>query len=299
MNRKRDWKQYNQSLINRGSLSIWIEDSLSKTWQIQPKIGRPKFSSHVIEMGLIIREVYKLTLRTLQGFMSSILELLKLSLDTPHYTLFSKRYVEVASKLPKLSSRRPYDLVIDSSGLKVYGEGEWKVKVHGASKRRKWVKLHIAVDPQSQEIVSAIATNEKTSDNTMFSKLIDAAPRSVKRVAADGAYDCQSCRKYLDDRNIEGLIPPRKNARTAPRKELNLRNEAINIIQILGGDEQAVTLWKKISGYSQRSLVETAFSRLKRITGDKLRSRSQERQKLEALLRCHIMNRMTRLYSDK
>ncbi len=299
MNRKRDWKYYNQSLINRGSLTIWVEDSLSKTWQIQPKIGRPKFSSHVIEIGLILREVYKLTLRALQGFMSSILQLLKLPLDTPNYTLFSKRYVEVASKLPKLSSRRPYDLVIDSSGLKVFGEGEWKVKVHGASKRRKWVKLHIAVDPQSQEVVAAIATDEKTSDNIMFSKLIDAAPRSVKRVAADGAYDCQSCRKYLDERNIEGLIPPRKNARPDTKKELNLRNEAINIIQIFGGDKQAMTLWKKISGYSQRSLVETAFSRLKSTLGDKLRSRSQERQELEALLRCHIMNRMIRLYSDK
>jgi len=298
MNRKRDWKNYNASLINRGSLTIWIDDSLSKEWIEQPKTGRPKFSSHVIKMGLFLREVYKLTLRALQGFLSSILRMMNLSLPCPSYSLFCKRYNEVSSNLPRLSSKRPCDLVIDSSGFKVYGEGEWKVKIHGASKRRQWVKLHIAVDPKSSEIIAAIATDDRTADMQMLPKLIDASPKTIKRVAADGAYDYIFCRNYLDKQGIEALIPPRKNARLRNEKELSSRNDSIEMIHLLGGDKEALSLWKKISGYSSRSLVETAFSRLKMILSEKLKSRKTCRQKVEMILRCHVMNKMIRLSGD-
>lgn len=299
MNRKRDWTKYNQSLINRGSLTIWIEDSLSQEWMIQPKIGRPKFSSHVIKMALFLREVFKLPLRALQGFITSILQLLKLPLKAPHYTLLCKRYKEVADSLPNLSSRRPHDLVIDSSGFKIYGEGEWKVKIHGPSKRRRWIKLHLAVDPKSQEIIVAIASNDITSDKSLLPNLVDAAPGSVKRVAADGGYDYRSCREFLYNKGIETFIPPRKNACYSTEDPLVSRNEAIEIIKLLGGDAQALSLWKKSSGYSMRSLVETTFSRLKKLFGDRLRSGKFDHQKAEALIRCYVLNRMTQLSSIK
>ena len=287
---KRNWKDYNRSLINRGSLTLWIDEEIQSEWMSKGKLGRPKFRDHVIKIGLMLRAVYRLSYRSLQGFFSSILKLMKLTHRVPHYSLFSKRAGEI--ELPKLSHRKPLDLVIDSSGLKIYGEGEWKVKVHGASHRRKWIKAHIALDPSSQEVMAIEVTENSIHDAKVLPHLVESSPKSVKRVLADGAYSGRSCRSFLYEKGIEALIPPALNSRLGSGIEYEAKNDALRIIKGLGGDDIAKSLWKRFTGYYKRSLVETAFSRLKRLFGDRLQNRKMFNQEVEAYVRCLALNRM-------
>ena len=283
---KRNCSKYNRNLVNRGSLTFWLNTECIDSWiSKSKKRGRPSFSQSVIQAGLILKTIYRLPFRALQGFFDSILRLLKLHLKVPHYTLFSKRANEARASLSKLSNRKPLELAIDSSGLKIRGEGEWKVKIHGNEKRRGWIKLHIALDPKTQELIEIDVTDELVADSTVLPTLIEKAPKSIERVYADGAYDRGVCRKYLYSKGIKALIPPRRQGAIRKETELEERNTALQIIRRLEGDEEAFDFWKKLSGYHRRSLVETAFSRLKRLFGDRLGSKKFTNQRAEAIFR--------------
>lgn len=206
--------------------------------------------------------------------------------------MFCKRAKEAAGKLPKLSNRRPTELIIDSSGLKVLGEGEWKVKIHGSEKRRGWVKLHIGIDAKTQEIIVMEVTDDKEADSTVFPKLINRAPKTVRKAFADGAYDRAHCRKALLNRGIQDCIPPRRKGKVRAEEGLEERNTALQIIRGFGGDEEAFDLWKKLAGYHKRSLVETAFSRLKRLFGERLSNKTFSNLEAETIFRCHVLNKM-------
>ena len=236
-------------------------------------------------------------MRALQGFLQSILALLKLQLKTPHYTLFCKRAQEIPAISKKLSNKHPIDLVIDASGVKIYGEGEWKVKVHGTSVRRRWLKLHIGMDPSSQEVISFELTDGHVADSKLLSTLVEKAPKTVRRVVADGAYDRKTCREYLHKRGINAHIPPSVNARIKPGEKE--RNESVGVMSGLGGGHEGKRLWKKLTGYHIRSLVETVFSRLKRLFGERMKSRKIENQIVEARLSLLVLNRMTQLSNIK
>ena len=295
---KRDWRKYNQKLVNRGSITFWLDKECLDSWVNKTgKKGRPPFSNLVIQAGWIIKSIYRLSLRALQGFLKSILKLLQVDLKSPHYSLFCKRAKEASEALPPLSNRRPTDLLIDATGLKVLGEGEWKVKIHGNEKRRGWIKLHIAVDPKTQELVAIEVTDDKTADCMMLPNLVDKAPKSVNKVLADGAYDKGRCRDHLLDKGITGCIPPRRKGRQRDGEEFNERNHDLKIIELLGGDEEAFNLWKKLVGYHTRSLVETAFSRLKRLFGERLNNKTLKNLEAETLYRCHTLNRVNRVSS--
>lgn len=202
---------------------------------------------------------------------------LQLKAKVPHYSLFCKRAKEAAAGLPKLSNRKPTELIIDSSGFKILGEGEWKVKIHGSEKRRGWVKLHIGIDSKTQEIIVMEMTDDKVANSKVFPKLIDKAPKTIQRALADGAYDKANCRKVLLQRGIQGCIPPRRKGKIRGEEVFEERNTALQIVQGLGGDEEAFDLWKTLVGYHRRSLVETAFSNIE----------------AETIFRCHVLNRMT------
>lgn len=127
---------------------------------------------------------------------------------SPNYTVFSKRAAQVAALLPKLSTKKPTDLIIDSSGLKIFDEGEWKDKVHRSHTRKSWIKLHIAVDPRSQEMTATVVTDEYTADSSVLPDLVEKSAKSVKQVSADGAYDRNGVRKFLYQKGINACIPP-------------------------------------------------------------------------------------------
>jgi hypothetical protein len=220
---------------------------------------------------------------------------MKMDLPVPDHSTLSKRGKKLKVKLPKKASQS-LNIVMDSTGLKIYGEGEWKVRMHGVSKRRTWLKLHIGANPKGGEIQAVLLTKNQVSDDQAVEKLLDQIEPIILDFAADGAYDKRKVYDRLNahspDVNI--LIPPRKNARIwkhgNTKVERLKRDENLRSIRKHGRKE-----WKKNSGYHIRSLAETAMFRLKTIFGSKLSTRLLETQTTQALVRCAALNKMTHL----
>ena len=289
--RKRNWNKYNQDLIKRGSITFFIDPKALTEKPEENKRGRPRLFSHpLIHLLLVLKIQYRLTYRTLEGFAKSMLPHIQADIFLPTYSLICKRASNLEALLPKLSSRRPKVVLLDATGIKVYGEGEWKVKMHGASKRRKWIKLHIAVDEKTQEIIHLAITNGHEADCKVGPKIIDNLPKSVDTVIGDGGYDTKRCRQAIHQAGAKELIPPRKNSRLS--KDLLRRNKALLEIKGLGGDQLAREIWGKMTGYSRRALAETSFSRLKRLYGERFFSKKMETQKVEGHIKCKMLNQM-------
>jgi len=290
--RKRTWKKYNPNLINRGRVSFYIDpDALNSLKRSKRKRGRPRVFSHpLIQLLLILKIQYRLSYRALEGFAKDILPLFNEGIKLPSYSVICRRAPELGALLPKLSKRKPQVIMLDATGVKIFGEGEWKVKIHGKTKRRKWIKIHIAVDAKTQEIIHLEMTDGSTSDCEIGPNLIENCPASAKVYLADGGYDTKKCRKAIKDKGAKALIPPRKNARCDPK--LKERNQGILERKGLGLDDVGISLWGKLTGYSKRSLVEASFSRLKRIYGGGLCSRKMSSQKIEGHLKCLMLNKM-------
>ena len=145
------------------------------------------YSEDAILTALMIRFVFRLPLRALQGFLTSLVFVMRLSLPIPCYTQICRRARSLGQELRRLSKANVTDLVIDSTGLKVYGEGEWKVRKHGYSKRRTWRKLHLAACPNSHEILFEALEDNSVADCEIYPKFLEKAPKSVKRTYGDGA----------------------------------------------------------------------------------------------------------------
>jgi IS5 family transposase len=230
---------------------------------------------------------------------------LQLDLPVPSYTQICRRAKilgKTVHRLCKLSHKRPTDIVFDSTGLKVYGEGEWKVRQHGISKRRTWRKFHIGIDPKSGEILTMRLTDNGKADAQVAETMLKDMPKSVKRVTGDKAYDRFRFRRCVYERGASNGTPPSINAKVHMHSQdaaVRERNTAIIEIVGLGGDDLASKLWKKLTGYHQRSLVETAMYRVKQLFGERLRSRCIERQYVESYVKCLALNTMTRLGMPK
>jgi hypothetical protein len=290
----RNWKQYNAALVNRGSLTLWVDHDTLRSWNYEGPARRGaqfEYSDLAIECLLTLKAVYHLTLRATEGFARSLFELMGAGLPVPDYSTLCRRAATVRIALPKKASG-PLHLVLDSTGLKVYGEGEWKVRQHGYSKRRTWLKLHLAVDPESHEIQAAMVSEPGVTDAEMVPPLLEQVDNPVASAAADGAYDRQGVYDALGGRSARAVIPPRRDAKvkrhgnsSGPRLD---RDENLRRIRKIGR-----SAWKVESGYHERSLVETAMFRMKTIFGDGVSSRSPARQATEAGVRCRALNIMT------
>lgn len=305
--RVRNWKDYNQTLINRGSLSIWFDKDCIDNWSNTNRTGqrgRPeKYNDVVIECALTLKAVYKLTFRQTEGFMKSLLHLMGLSLlEVPDYTLFCKRQKGLKISLPTTSigAGKKINIVVDSTGLKVYGEGEWKVRQHGYIKKRLWRKLHIALNPESHEIEAFDLTDLGGQDWESVEKLLNDIDKPIEAMKGDGAYDRAPCYELAEQNEFKIIVPPQKNAKPTyergdkinKRKKalLQQRDKTIEQIREVGRKE-----WKIKSGYHERSLAETIMFRIKAILGNRLTTRIFENQKVEAAIWCKIMNKITQL----
>jgi hypothetical protein len=182
-----------------------------------------------------------------------LLPLLQEGIALPTYSLICKRASELEALLPKLSRSKAKIILLDATGIKVAGEGEWKVKIHGKAKRRKWIKVHIAVCEKMQEIIGLEITDAHTADCVVGPKLIDQCPNTADAYLADGAFDTEDNRKAIKEKGARALIPPRKNATWRPGVEE--RNQAISERRGLGLDEIGISLWGKLTGYSRRALL--------------------------------------------
>lgn len=293
-----NWADYNKSLINRGSLTFWFSEDAVKKWKSTKQTkakGRPEiYSDEALLCALILREIYHLPLRGLQGFIASLFILLKISLPVPSYSQISRRCQRLNKQLLVLSKGKAKDIVFDSTGLKVYGEGEWKVKKHGVGKRRTWRKLHIGLDPHTQDILISELTSNGEDDAEVGVRFLDEIPGIIAHVWGDGAYDDQKFRKKVSLKGGKSLVPPPRNGTYKGTSEEWQQQRDHSILEILGlgGEEEGRKLWKKLTGYHKRSLVETAFSRIKRLFGPHLKAKVFCNQKVESQIKCLIINKM-------
>jgi len=296
--RVRNWSEYEKALVQRGSITFWLSDDLEKTWLYVGEKQRGSqfdYSDKAIEIMLTLKEVFHLTNRGVEGFVRSLFGMMKIDLPVPDHSTLSKRGKTLKVKLSKKASGS-LNLVLDSTGLKIYGEGEWKVRKHGYSKRRTWRKLHLGADPENGEIQAVLLTENNISDDTVVKDLLEQIEQTLLACAADGAYDKRKVYDALNRHSpeVEILIPPRKNARIwqhgNSKAERIKRDENLRYIRKHGRQQ-----WKNDSEYHMRSLAETAMFRLKTIFGDELSARLLETQTTQALIRCLALNKMTHL----
>lgn len=211
-----NWAEYNKALVNRGSLTFWLDESPIQAWYDEPGTsshGRPqRYSELAITTVLMLKRVFRLTLRAAQGFIDSIFTLMRLPLCCPDYSCVSRRAKSVCIPLKNPTRGEIAHLVIDSSGLKFFGENEWNVKKHGQEKRRIWRKLYLAVDDGTHEVICADLSLNNVTDAEAFPGLFRQTHRKIRTVCADGAYDTRRCHDELRRKKIKALIPPRTRA---------------------------------------------------------------------------------------
>jgi Transposase DDE domain len=295
--RIRNWSAYNAALIARGSLTLWVDEEAVKAWRYtgpRQRGAQYVYAEAAITCVLTLRAVYHLALRATEGLGRSVLTLLGVALPVPSYSTLSRRAADLPVALGALPRSTPLHLVIDSSGFKVYGEGEWKVRQHGWSKRRTWRKLHIGVDEATGEIVAAVASEAGVFADAVLPDLVAQVQGEIRQVSADGAYDKRHCYDALAARGATAVMPPRRDAKIwqhgnyagAPWQ----RDENLRAIRRKGRRR-----WKHESGYHRRSLAETTFFRLKTLFGPAVSSRQFPQQATELFLKAAALNRMTHL----
>lgn len=296
--RVRNWKQYNKALVKRGSVTFWINEDSAKKWY-EPEdakkiLGRPKtYSNIAIETCLIMKVLFRLAYRQCQGFIESICSMLNLKINSPSYTQLCRRQRKLDIQLQH-QVKGPIHVVVDATGLKIFGEGEWKVRQHGYSKHRMWRKLHVGIDVETKEFVMMELTDNHIGESKLLKPLLDQYTDDLITVGGDKGYDSYECHETIGRRGGKSAILIQKKARIRRRKsketETLVRDDILRRMRKIG-----CAKWKKEVSYHSRSLVENAFYRYKTILGGKLRSISIENQKIEALIGCNILNKFVQL----
>ena len=299
--RVRNWSAYDQALKQRGSVTLWFAPEAVAAWNYQGAAQRGAqfvYSDLAIETALTLRLIYHLPLCQTEGFVESLLHVMGVDLSAPDHSTLSRRQEGLSVALPTRTTQEPIHVVVDSSGLKVYGEGEWKVRQHGWSVRRTWRKLHLGVNEATGEIIARTLTENSVDDAAQVTPLLEQIDAEVARLGGDGSYDKHKVFKALANPSHPGPIEPiialRKdakiqqhgNGKAAPQA----RDEILRAIRHKGRKH-----WKRQRGYHRRSLAETQMFRYKQIIGDKLRARALANQQVESRLGCAILNRMTHL----
>lgn len=295
----RDWSKYNEELVQRGSLDVWIERGIAEVWEELPdgtKIkrgARQRYSNLAIVTVLRFGAVFHQRLRQTEGFVRSLFRSMKLDLSVPDFTTLSRRGKNLSVALPRQVKER-ITAILDSSGLKVYGEGEWKVRQHGYSKHRTWRKFHVMIDADG-EIRAIELTPNSAADSEAVEGLLKAETATVDALAGDGGYDRRSVYEAGQARGIKDFrIPPQRNAKIWQHgnKQAPSHPRDENLRQIRSTSRKR---WKEQTGYHIRSLAETTFFRFKTIFGDRLQARTIENQRTETLLKASILNQMWQL----
>lgn len=292
--RVKNWPEYEKSLRNRGDITVWLSRDAVDAWT-PPKNGKrggqPIYSDIAIETSLTLRLVFHLPLRQAEGFLKSILKLMDLYLPCPDHTTVSRR--NRTANIRRHSRDLPAGplyFIVDSTGLKIYGQGEWHSKKHGKRRRKRWKKLHIGVD-ENGRILAFKVTDGHEQDPSQVLNLLAQVDRKIDRFVGDGSYDQEAVYEAVDHHSpgAEVVVPPRKDAVLSYNSisASSYRDRHIAEIRSKGWSE-----WKRQSGYYLQSHAENAFYRYKRIIGGQLRAKNDDAQKQEAAIGCAILNRM-------
>ena len=296
--RLRNWKYYNAALVQRGSLTLWVSDDVISAWCNTQKTGKPghppTYSDTAVCSMATLKEVYHLPLRATIGLTLSIMRLLGLDLPVMSYSQLSRRCAVLEVTLPRRKKNEALHMVVDSTGAKVFGEGEWKVRQHGYTKRRTWRKLHIGADETTGEIVAAVVTTNNIADSQVLEEMLAQVEGEIEQVSGDGSYDKRNCYQAIAKRKAKATIPPRRDAKIwqhgNSKQERLIRDENLRRIRQVGRKQ-----WKKESGYHRRSLAETQMFRVKTIFGERVSARRFDGQATQMLIRCAALNTMTHL----
>jgi transposase len=289
-------------LRRRGSLTVWFTDEAIAAWAAEPRTtrgGQPWYSPLAIQTALTLRTVFRLALRQTEGLIGSIIRLLGLDLSIPDHTTLSRRAETLEVPRPRSDSdAEPVHLLVDSTGLKLCGPGAWLVEKHGTKTRRSWRKLHLGRDADTGQIVASALTGHNADDGAQVGPLLDQVAGPLASFTGDGAYDQDSVYASIAERHPEAavIVPPRstavpsETAETAPTQ----RDRHLHLIR-----ERGRMGWQKASGYNRRALVEATIGRFKRVIGDALRFRTDQRQETEVAIAILVLNRMLELGCPK
>ena len=288
-----NWATYDASLRARGSLTVWFTAEAMEAWKAEPRTGRggqPRYSDLAIATALTLRTVFRLALRQTEGLIGSVLQLLGLDLPVPDHSTLSRRAETLEVPRPKAGSE-PVHLLVDSTGLKFCGPGEWLVEKHGTKRRRSWKKLHLATDADTGQIIASVLTDKDADDGSQVGPLLERIDGAVASFTGDGAYDRDDVYAEVAARHPAAavVVPPRANAvpsetaGTAPtQRDRHLRCIA----------ERGRMGWQRASGYNWRALVEADIARWKCVIGGGLRSQTEGRQATEVAIATNVLNRM-------
>ena len=291
-----NWAAYDVALRQRGSLTVWFTEAAVVAWKAEPRCtrgGQPRYSALAITTALTLRAVFRLALRQTEGLIASLLRLLGLDLAAPDHSTISRRSETLPVSRPR-SGSEPVHLLVDSTGLKLCGPGEWLVEKHAAKVRRSWRKLHIGVDADTGQIIAAELTGKDVDDASQVGPLLEQIARPVASFTGDRAYDRDDVYREVCQGHPDAavVVPPRSSAvpsataETAPTK----RDQHLQLIA-----ERGRMGWQRESGYNWRALVEADIGRYKRVIGDALRSRTEGRQTTEVAIAVVSLNRMLEL----
>ncbi len=288
-----NWPAYEAGLRARGGLTVWFTAEAIAARRAGPRTGRggqPRYSALAITTALTLRAVFRLALRQTEGLIASVLRLLGLDLAVPDHSTLSRRAETLEVPRPR-SGTEPMHLLVDSTGLRLCGPGDWLIEKHGSRTRRSWRKLHIGTDAGTGRIVAAALTGHEADDGSQVGPLLDRVDGPVASFTADGAFDRDDVYGEVTARHPHAtiIVPPRSGAvpsdtaAAAPTQ----RDRHIEAIA-----EHGRVGWQKASGYNWRALVEADTARFKRMIGDALRSQTGGRQAAEVAIAVQVLNRM-------
>jgi len=294
--RVKNWSEYDAGLRARGSLTVWFTAEAIEAWRAAPRTtrgGQPCYSDLAVTTALTLRAVFRLPLRQTEGLIASILQRLGLDLPVPDHSTLSRRAETLEVLRPKAGSE-PVHLLVDSTGLKLCGPGEWLVEKHGSKRRRGWRKLHLATDADTGRIVAALLTDKDADDGWQVGSLLEQVEGPVTSFTGDGAYDRDDVYAEVTTRHPEAavIVPPRANAVLSEAAETAPTQRDCHLQCIA---ERGRIGWQKASSYNDRALVEADISRWKRVIGDGLRSQTDGRQATEVAIAANVLNRMLEL----
>ncbi|BAQ68006.1 transposase, IS4 family protein [Rhodovulum sulfidophilum] len=292
--RTTNWSTYNASLRQRGSLSVWFDPDMVWHAEKSGKRGRPEtFSDAAIQTCLTLKVLFGLPLRQTVGLVESLIRMAGLDWPVPDFSTLCRRQARLAVQIPYRASGQPLNLLIDSTGIKFRGDGEWLARKHGASRRRQWRKVHLAMDAGTGDVRAVEFTSSRQGDSPLLPELLSQIPpdEPIDTVTADGAYDTRRCHGAIIERGADAIIPIRRNGRAwkADCPAAIARNEILRATRHLGR-----ALWRKWARYHVRSRVEARMNCLKRF-GERIMSRDPERQTAEIQIRIAIMNTFSAL----
>ena len=257
-----NWAEYDQALVQRGDVTLWISEDAIDECKPAPSGGRGgqrKFSDHAIETALTLRFVFNLPLRQAEGFLRSIISMMGVDLEAPDHTTLSRRsqHLNIQLQLARVSTKQSIHLIVDSTGLSIVGEGEWAAAKYGGRGKRAWKKLHIGVD-ESGLIVAEPLTHGSADDAKTAVDLIDMVENDIASFTADAAYDTIAIHDAVGARGANVVVPPIKTATISRRRSTlpSARDRTIMRIKEVGRHR-----WKKESGYHRQARVENTFFR--------------------------------------